>query len=263
MHVLLDGDIIAYEVGFAAESSWRHSHDDDGTLPPWDYVHEVLHNRIDKIMEGAGGTDLTVYLTPGPTFRDQVAVSKPYKGTRRVYKPWHHRNIVVYLHCVFTIKEELGLEADDLMASDHTLDPDNTIVCSRDKDLRQVSGWFYSWECGAQAEFGPTYIEQAGTLKYEKGKLSGTGYKFFCAQCIMGDSADNIPGLPGQGPTAAWERLKNKDTIKEMWGAVRDVYEFSYKGKYTWQDYLKEQASLLWLIRDGVYKGDAPWEKMG
>jgi len=253
MKALIDYDILRYEVSFAAEASWRYSNPELGSdaLPPWDYVEACLHNKVDKILEATGATDLTMYMTNGPTFRDQVAVSKPYKGTRTNVKPFHFKNLSVYGPTTWDCKEERGLEADDLMAIEHTKDPDNTVICSRDKDLRQVPGWLYSWEVGRQAEFGPTYIEEAGSLDWDqkKNKLIGTGYLFFCAQMIMGDSADNIPGLPGQGPKAAWTLLNGSRKPKIMLGTMRDAYSSRYKGDYDWKDYLKEQAQLLWLVR--------------
>ena len=255
MKALIDADILRYEIGYAAESAWKHSHDDDGSFPSWDYTETCLLNRVDKIMEATNATEATFYFTNGPTFRDQIAVSKPYKGTRTTPKPWHFKNLYYYMLCVFDCKEELGLEADDLMAIAHTLTPDTTIICSRDKDLRQVPGWLYSWEIGKQAEFGPTYITEVGSLDWnqQKNRLTGTGYLFFCAQLIMGDSTDNIPGLPGHGPKAAWNLLRRHegDTKAEhILDTVKQAYSSNYKEGYTWQEYFTEQAQLLWMIRE-------------
>ena len=101
------------------------------------------------------------------------------------------------------------LEADDQMAIDHIASDGNTILVSRDKDLRQVPGMFYSWELGRQPSFGPEEITKEGRLwlSTDHKKLYGTGLAFFYAQVLMGDTVDNIPGCKNIGPVAAYNML--------------------------------------------------------
>jgi 5'-3' exonuclease len=158
------------------------------------------------------------------------------------------------------VRTVTGIEADDAMAIDHTeTGGKSTIICSRDKDLRQVPGWFFSWELGAQPKFGPVFIEEPGTLEYnkEKKKLSGTGFAFFCAQVMMGDTVDNIPGLPGCGPAKAYAALApildmscdSVDEVKDvLWDEVQDQYHGEY-GNIDWMKPLEEQARLCWIVR--------------
>jgi len=147
------------------------------------------------------------------------------------------------------------------MAIDQTLDLEfnvagrgeepSTIICSRDKDLRQVPGWQYSWELGKQPEFGPEMIDKLGYLKFDnqKKKLTGTGLSFFFAQCLMGDSTDNIPGLPGCGPVAAYDDLRINDGAQDMLDVVQHMY-CSHYGSYVDGDReLLEQGRLLWMVR--------------
>lgn len=248
---LVDGDILRYEVGFAAETGWRAITEDEEALPPFDYVRKILHQRLDHICKQLEvDQEPVIYLTEGNTFRFDIAKSKPYKGTRVDKKPWHYKNLTVYIRDVLNSIVVTGIEADDAIAIDHVNDP-NSIICSRDKDLRQVPGWFYSWELGWQPSFGPENITKAGSLMLSddgKNKLTGTGLAFFYAQIIMGDGVDNIPGLPGWGPVAAYKLLVDK-APEDMFLSVLTAYEENYVGNMPVEDYLLEQGRLCWMTR--------------
>lgn len=270
MKLLLDGDILRYEIGFAAEVGWKHIVEDEEELPPWDYVKDILHQRINYIEEECKADGWELYLTEGPTFREEIAVTKPYKGTRPDSKPWHFNNLSVYMKDVLGAKVVTGIEADDALTIDHLKDKE-TILCSRDKDLRQVPGWFYSWELGAQPSFGPVEISKVGSLELSETskpkKLIGTGFAFFCAQVLMGDPVDNIPGLSKCGPVAAYNILHQ---VLEGGGdedqQCIDLFELTadaYSGTYGpgWDEHLLEQGRLVWMIRK-LHEDGSPvlWE---
>jgi hypothetical protein len=244
---LIDGDIIRYEIGFAAEAGWRAITGDPEALPPWSFVEEILHNRLAVIMHAVKATDMKIYLTDGKTFRDKLAVTRPYKGTRPSKKPWHFQNLTVVLVNCMGAEIVYDIEADDAMAIEQTR-RDDTIIVSRDKDLRQVPGWYYSWELGNQPSFGPARITKYGHLVYdpEKRKLSGTGLSFFYAQMLMGDTTDNIPGLKGVGPKAAFDILDGVPDA-ELLTAVTDAYQAAHPDN--WFAYMTEQGQLLWMTR--------------
>lgn len=254
---LVDGDILRYEIGFGAETGWRALRNDPEGIPPFYFVEEMLLQRIEKLKDACKTTvQPEIFITEGRTFRDDVAVTKPYKGTRKESKPWHFRNLTVYLTDVLGATVCEGLEADDVMAIRHGEDP-NTIVCSRDKDLKQVPGYFYSWELGRQPSFGPTMITKEGTLHLDRDKkppkLSGTGDLFFYAQLLSGDTVDNIPGLPGCGAVATFNLLTSVDTPLSSKERVYQAYERTIGEG--WKEYLLEQGRLVWIIRrnkDGV-----------
>lgn len=251
MHALIDGDIIRYEVGFAAEVGWKNN-----DLPPWQYVEDMLLERIQRILHGAGATTYTLYVTEGKTFRYDIATVKPYKGNRKADKPWHFNNISVYLKDVLGAVVVRDIEADDAMAIEQTgvehlregcPEVAPTIICTRDKDLRQVPGWHYGWEMGAQPSFGPEFVlwDDANLeLNDKRNAIKGTGLAFFYAQVLWGDRADNIPGLPGCGAVAAYEALKaDNDGLY----TVSNMYQEHYGGE--WEERLLEQGQLCWMSR--------------
>lgn len=245
-------------MGFSSEFK-----DEDGEVIPreWGFVEELIDLKIRRICEEAGGTSPVLFLTKDrrtaqvmsrgkddaftPNFREAVAVSQPYKGTRKSAKPIHYENITAYfLSGEYECEVADGLEADDLMA---IRQDSNTIICSRDKDLRQVPGWHYSWECGRQASLGPLKASFKGKLKERKGKVVGTGMSFFHYQLLVGDTVDNIAGARGWGQKKAYNLLQELPSPADQFRAVRDIYQALY-GEDA-DNKLRENGQLLWLVR--------------
>jgi hypothetical protein len=136
-----------------------------------------------------------------------------------------------------------------------------TIICSRDKDVRQCPLWHYSWEINKQPSIGPLFIEPMGFLekkdKTATGKpkpvtLFGGGHKFFYAQLLMGDNTDNIGGLQGYGPVFAYNLLNEATTERQLYELVAEMYVKNCGDD--WKTLLKEQADLLYMVRE--YKED-------
>jgi len=261
MRALIDGDILRYEVGFGAETGWRAITEDPEALPPFDYVRDMLNQRIGFIRGATKSSFATVFLTEGKTFRDEIAFTKPYKGTRPEKKPWHHDNLSMYMKDILNAEVITEIEADDAMAIEHLSSEDETVICSRDKDLRQVPGLFYSWELGRQAEFGPVNIDKFGWIDYISNKIVGTGYKFFASQVLTGDPVDNIPGLYGCGPKGAYEALEELENPEVVEDKLIDMYKEKHPDD--WEPLLTEQATLCWLCRRFNDEGHAVAWKMG
>lgn len=194
-------------------------------------------------------------------FRVDVAKQKEYKGTRKPDKPFHFKNLVAYGRTAFdSCINGNGLEADDQMCIEQYKEWKegrlSTIICSRDKDLRQCPGLHYSWECGRQASIGPIEVDELGVLEMKnKDKVFGTGNKFFYYQLLVGDTVDNIGGVEGKGPAFAFNLLKDVESIRKAYELVAEVYVKTYRDD--WKTRLKEQANLLWIIKE-VKEDDQP-----
>lgn len=255
MKVLLDCDVIRYEISFGSETGWRAITNDPEAIPPFWYVEEMLLDRIDSIKRTCNADEVEMFITEGRTFRFDLAKRKPYKGTRKENKPWHFNNITVYLKHVLGATVVTDIEADDAMAIAHVASNGNTTIASRDKDLLQVPGMAYSWELGRQPSFGPELITNEGyiTISDNHKTIKGCGLAFFYSQVLTGDAVDTIPGLPNCGPVRAFELLNGK-TPDEMLSAVIGAYQDSYPD--TWEAELTEQGQLCWLLR----KPNALWQ---
>ena len=246
MRALVDADILLYEVGHAAEVGWK-----SGDLPSFDYVLEILNQRLDRIVWGSGADNFTLFITEGKTFRYDLAKKKPYKGNRKSEKPYHFNNLKVYMRDVLDAEIVSYIEADDAMAIAQikSKNPEDTIIVSRDKDLKQVPGYFYSWEMGAQPEFGPELITKEGdglSLSKKRDKIIGTGLPFFYSQVLTGDVSDNIPGLPGCGAVAAMNILGDA-SVDAMLSSICDEYRSHYGA--SWEEELLEQGRLCFMTR--------------
>ena len=140
-------------------------------------------------------------------------------------------------------------EADDGIVMQSYQQRQHGIVKSDDKDLRMVQYPYYEASTGKidiiENRFG--WIKDAYTDGL-KLKVQGHGTKFFWAQMLMGDRADNIRGLErlqGQrvAEAGALKFLENIDDENEA--ANRVLWEYARSG----QNALAE-AEVLWLRRD-------------
>ena len=271
-----------YEIGFCA-----HWTDDDGEpqIRNFEFVQELLDNKIEEICEMVMADDEpTLYLTGDPkiykrmkregydvppkfepNFREAVAVTKPYKGTRKGEKPFHFDNLTAYILSNYDTKVAFGLEADDLMSIDQVASDTETIICSRDKDLKITQGWHFSWMCGKQPQWGPEEVDEIGEIELTSKGIKGTGLSFFYSQMLTGDAVDNIGGLKGVGPKKAFTLLEGCSTEAELYAAVSGAYEEKL-GEH-WKLMYREQADLLWMIQELDIHGEPVrhkpyWERM-
>lgn len=243
MRCLIDGDVLQYEIGFAAATATGDE------APPWPVVEDMLERRIQYIEEECmSDTPSTVFFTGKDNFRYAIAKRTPYKN-RPSHKPYHYRNIKLYLQANYDARELDGFEADDLMSIEQSASGGSTIICTRDKDLRSVPGWHYGWELGNQPSFGPKLVSGYGDIELDpkRTKITGYGLKFFLSQCLTGDIVDSIPGLPKCGPVASFELLQHTGSYEEGLEVVAQAYHDKY-GSTAYEELL-EQARLLWMTR--------------
>lgn len=268
MQPLLDGDILLHELGWSGE--FKDKDTGEEILFTFDRVAELLDDKIKFICEDVGATKPPIiYISNSewlveqinkerkrlgeetkvfvPNFRYDYAKSTPYKGNRVNAKPFHFYNIIAYLRANYEVViSHDGLEADDMMCIEQVNRPNDTIICSRDKDLRICPGWHFSWECGKQKAIGPVETDRIGWLeKREDGSILGYGLKFFYFQMLVGDTSDTIPGLKGAGKAFAFKLLDPLKTEKELFNAVKQAYK-DKMGEAS-KEYFLEQASLLWI----------------
>ncbi len=246
----------------------------------WEEVKDFFDRKLNIILYESGADDYRFYLTNThrinkllnkqrvreerpineyvPNFRDALAIQKGYKANRKADKPKHFYNVLAHIlgNHPFHVNES-GLEADDAMCIEQykSWQEKDTIICSRDKDVRQCPGMHYSWEINKQAAIGPMFVEPLGHLEKKIGKgktpvvtLFGTGQKFFYAQLLMGDNTDNIGGLKGYGPVFAYNLLNSATTERQLYELVAELYVKNYPDN--WKTLLKEQADLLYMVRE-------------
>lgn len=271
MQPLIDADVLVYELASCGEYEEQDEHGETiKHIRDFEFVRELTEDRIRGICLDVGATKEPILFFTGseyrlrlhnrtrvsegreplqlsPSIRAGIATVKPYKGTRVEQKPFHFNNLTAYLFANYDYCLSNGLEADDLLAIEQC-GRNDTIICTRDKDLRMVPGWHFGWECGAQPSFGPELVDARGWLRLDdKGKVRGVGLKFFFYQMLVGDTVDNIPGCPGTGPKGAMKLLETCTTKAEHEAAIAASYQKAYPDN--WKDMLIEQSKLLWMVR--------------
>lgn len=273
---MIDSDVLLYEIGFSSEKTI------DGKVEPasWDFCQDLFDTRVKDICEAVGAKEPPLlFLTntnrinkllnkkreyneeePKPfrdNFRYEVAKEKEYKSGRSPVKPFHFYNLLNYIMAEYDFHvNENGLEADDAMCimqyADWKAGGRNTIICSRDKDVRQCPGFHYSWECGKQPEIGPIEVDEVGYLQLKADKkpikVFGVGDKFFYYQLLVGDAVDAIGGVKNRGPVFAYNLLNDATTSREMYELVAEVYVKTHGD--SWKEKFREQADLLWMVRE-------------
>lgn len=147
------------------------------------------------------------------------------------------------------------LEADDGMMQDAYRLKEHGVMWSDDKDLRMTP--YPYWEQKTQTIVVPSGFGSLHLAYTDSGtvKCLGYGKKFFWAQMLMGDTADNIQGvakLNGKlcGPKGAFEYLDPFTDESAGANAVLDAY------REIDQNPLPE-GWLLWLLRRD---GDTFWQ---
>jgi len=247
--LLIDADYLAYMVGSLSQykPEKRPNTDcefvclDEDTdtwvyIEPEGLVNWKIDNEINKLCAKFDSDNIAIYLTGEGNFRESIAVTKPYKGTRTGHRPYYFSHIREYLvHvCGATVVE--GYEADDEVSIQQTKDNlEPTIIVSNDKDLKNTPGYLYSSMKDELYFVSPKYAQ----------------YHFWW-QMVIGDSVDNIPGIPGRGQK--WfDKLNPSNPLR----IVQIIDEYLYKGKSN-TDLLYEQGNLLHMLRYGDVAGE--WE---
>jgi hypothetical protein len=267
MNVFVDGDILVYRAAFATEypkymvrygvdyvrefqykrdaqeyliEVEEQGYDDAGIVA--DTVLEPVENALHVADGMLGGIashfkksvkDLNVVLTGKDNFRIDVATTKPYKGNRTKAKPVHYDAIREYFIDKYGAIVVDGEEADDYVGHSHYarwfFDPESSAIVSIDKDLDMIPGIHYNFI--KETEY---YVDE------------DEADRFFLWQLVVGDTGDNIPGIPGMGQKRADAILKDIPT-SEAFSVIRSIYDKEFGEKA--EAYFDEQASLLWIRR--------------
>jgi len=191
----IDADFIAYQVAYKEDHTWD----------------EMIHNlevSIETQKNLCGAEYAVLHLTASASSkggRYGAALLREYQATRKdKEKPAKLEDIRRFMRDEMHARYWKDREADDGMAQANMEAITKgqrlrSVICSADKDLRMVPGLHLDPKslCIVDADsFGSIWLDDTGSSK----KVLGWGTKFFWAQMLMGDTADNISGLPAVCP---------------------------------------------------------------
>lgn len=216
MKALIDGDILVYRVAFASQEETEA------------IAKARMSAFVDELVTPADISSIEGYLTGKGNYRNEIAVTATYKGNRKdVAKPVHYQFLRDYLEKEWGFLMVTGQEADDAIGiKAYTMDENDYIIMSIDKDLDMIRGWHYNF-----VKKEKYFVKEEDTMR------------IFYKQVLTGDRTDNIEGLKGIGPVKAERILKECNTEEEMYQAVLKAYEGN-------EERVLENGQLLWIRRE-------------
>ncbi len=179
-------------------------------------------NIMFKVLEEEKPEYLTVaFDVHAPTFRHKMY--EEYKGTRKPMAEELRQQVPVIKEVLQTmgvkIVEKEGLEADDILGTLSKRCEDagmEAVVLSGDRDLLQLATQHVKIRI-PKTKQGRTEVEDY----YEedvKERYQVTPSEFIDLKALMGDSSDNIPGVPSIG-----EKTATKIIVE--YGSIENAYE--------------------------------------
>lgn len=182
-------------------------------------------------------------------FRNDIAISKEYKGQRRTQKVKDNIDkYLPYLNQVFIeIKANynpvtcFNVENDDVLAILAKTLP-NVVIAGNDIDLLAIEGTHLNLKTNKM-----TVVQLPGTIDLIDGKLKATGYYQTYAQIIKGSQKENYGGLAGYGDKKTYDLLKTCKTELEMQELCTKLFKQELGDN--WESKLKEGFRLCWVIQ--------------
>lgn len=242
MRALLDGDIYAFRSAAASE------HDDVG-IAIW-RMEEMIENTLAAVQ--ADG--FSIFLSGDNNFRYDIYPE--YKANRTSPDPRWREACKSHLIDKYSAEVSDGCEADDLLGIAQCAAiaarsyrphgpmgqmvyelPEETIICSLDKDLLMIPGHHYSWEISGTSSKGTKWVKPEEFSIVEPFD----GLRRFYTQCLTGDTADNIKGARGVGKVGAARIFADCRTEQALLEATRSCFSCDEELEMTGQ--------CLWIFR--------------
>jgi 5'-3' exonuclease len=265
IHLLFDGDILAYRAGFAAEKrvyfdkrlphnggelfdykkeALRHIPEEflawERELQPLGHALENCKNLIKKSIKFLSqhySADVTYvcFLTGNDKKHNfRAAVDPNYKKNRDpVNKPTYLQEIKDYIllhHNGYTTQ---GCEADDFFGhaqSDAIKNGTLPIIVGVDKDLKQLAGMHFNVSTQELEHISQAHADSV-----------------FWRQMLEGDRADNITGVSGIGKIKAERYVPLGTPFEEAKEKVIEFYKTEFKEG--WEEKFNNNCDLLWIWR--------------
>jgi len=213
MSLLIDADYIVYKCCAATETEIDWGDDLITVTSRFSEAYEYVERELYNIANDLGHfDDCILFFSDSTNFRKSIYPD--YKGHRNRKKPCGYKRVINKLKEDYTVVVIPTLEADDSLGIYATKESGH-IICSPDKDMRQIPGDLYDLSEGVV------------TITAEEGK------RWHLIQTMSGDQTDGYAGIPGIGVKRAAALL---DEHGDTWKTVVDA--FADKG-------LDESVALL------------------
>ena len=202
MSLLIDADYIVYKCCAANETEIDWGDEVITVTSRFSDAYSMVERELLKIATDLGCFDDSIlFFTDSVNFRKRI--DPAYKGHRNRKKPCGYRRVINKLKEDYQVVIMPELEADDALGIYATKEPGH-IICSPDKDMRQIPGDLYDLSDGVI------------TITKEEGE------RWHYVQTLAGDQTDGYSGVPGFG-------IKRAESFFEengySWSSVVKAFE--------------------------------------
>lgn len=208
MKLLIDADYIVYKSCAGAEDEIDWGDDVITVVSKFSEAYNNVTKELNKIKNNFiwDVPEVVLFFSDSKNFRKKIYPD--YKGHRNRKKPCGYRRVIKELSDHYEVIRMPELEADDAMGIFSTANPGN-IICSPDKDMRQIPGKLYD-------------LNEVVDITPEEGM------KWHYIQTLAGDQTDGYSGVPGIGIKRAVALFENDgytwDTVVKAF-AEKDLDE--------------------------------------
>ena len=236
MKLLVDADYIVYKGCAGAEDEIDWGEDVITVVSRFSeamrYVERDLNNIKNEFMWDT--PEMVLFFSDSKNFRKKIYPE--YKGHRNRKKPCGYKRVITELGNSYQVIVMPELEADDSMGIYATANPGN-IICSPDKDMRQIPGRLYD-------------MKETVTIDPIEGA------RWHLIQTLAGDQTDGYSGVPGIG-------VKRAVTLFEDQGYSWKTVVNAFKDKDLTEEDALMNARLARILTctdyDPIERAVIPW----
>ena len=213
-------------------------------------------NIMFKILEEEKPEYLVVaFDVKAPTFRHEIY--KEYKGTRKPMPEELRQQVPVMKEVLqamgIKIMEKPGLEADDILgtlAKRFEKEGMEVALISGDRDLLQIATEHIKIRI-PKTKGGKTEIEDYYAADVE-AKYQVNPIQFIDLKALMGDTADNIPGVPKVGEKTATELMLQFGSLDGIYEHVEEITKKAVRESLIANKELADLSKVLATININV-----------
>lgn len=236
--LLVDADVLRYQIAFGNEDTVDWDDDDDVSTFTQDAKADAqVEEFLLDLQEKFDTDDLAIILSGQGCFRTEL--DETYKANRKDRpKPALWQQVSDYLewgdhnHPIFDFPR---LEGDDVLGILHTGDfRDQSIIVTIDKDMLTIPGLIYRWN-----------RPEDGTVNQSPRDAA----LFHLTQVLEGDPVDNYKGCPGIGKVKAGRIRDACESPEHFWEVIVETYA----AKGLTEDDAIHQARLAFILQHGWY----------
>jgi len=226
MSLLIDADFIVYKCCAGAETEIDFGEDIIVVTSNFKEAYEYVERELYNIATDLGCFDDSIlFFSDSINFRKSI--DPAYKGHRNRKKPCGYKRVINKLKEEYPVVVMPTLEADDALGIYATKEPGH-ILCSPDKDMRQIPGQLYDLTDGVV------------TVEPEDGR------RWHLIQTLAGDQTDGYAGVPGIG-------IKRAVALFEKEGYTWDTVVKAFAEKDLGEDVALMNARLAKILQCDDY----------